>query len=165
MLKFSALVAALALTGCASITGKQLQPLSVSTVFNNQEVSGVSCTLSNDVGTWFLTSPATATVHKSTADLVVDCKRDALSGNSRLESGANLNVWGNVLIGGIIGYVVDRQTGAGFDYPNAVTVMLRQAGDSGLAPVGSAVPVTRTTAGQTATQAAPQGRTVAGAPQ
>ncbi len=161
MPKLTLLLAALALTGCASITGKQLQPLSVTTVFNNQELAGVGCTLSNDVGTWFLTSPGTTTIHKSTADLVVDCKREALVGMSRVESGANVNVWGNIIVGGLIGYVVDRQTGAGFDYPNTLTVMMRQVGDT--SPAASMAPVTRTTVPQTAFQSAAPGRTVAGA--
>lgn len=160
MLKFTPFLAALVLTGCASITGKQVQPLSVTTVFNNQEVAGIGCTLSNDAGTWFLTSPGTATIHKSTADLVVDCKREALVGTSQVESGANVNVWGNIIVGGLIGYVVDRQTGAGFDYPNTLTVMMRQVGDT--SPAASFAPVTRTTATQTAFQPAAPGRTSAG---
>ncbi len=160
MLKFIPLLAALVLTGCASITGKQLQPLSVTTVFNHQEVAGVGCTLSNDTGTWFLTSPGTATIHKSTADLVVECKREALVGTSLVESGANVHVWGNILVGGLVGYVVDRQTGAGFDYPTTLTVTMRQVGDT--RPAASLAPVTRTTATQTAFQPAAPGRTTAG---
>jgi hypothetical protein len=39
-------------------------------------------------------------------------------------------VWGNILIGGGIGYIIDRNTGAGFDYPATVTVNLRQIGDT-----------------------------------
>ncbi|WP_195763901.1 hypothetical protein [Pseudoduganella rivuli] len=126
MTKYAALAAMLALTGCASITGEKIQPLSVITVLDNKEVAGIGCTLSNDAGSWFLTSPASVTVHKSTGDLAIDCKKEGLAGNATVVSKANGGAWGNILAGGVIGYVVDRQTGAGFNYPSNVTIMLRQ---------------------------------------
>ncbi|WUR12605.1 hypothetical protein E7V67_023395 [[Empedobacter] haloabium] len=156
--------AALALTGCASITGNKAQPLTVTTTFENKEIAGVSCTLSNDAGNWTVTTPGTATVNKSTAALVINCKQDTLIGNSSLESSANVNVWGNIIVGGVIGYVVDRQTGAGFDYPNTVAVALRPIGTPAAPVAPAAAPAARTTATETAPQAAVPGRAVAGAP-
>ncbi len=141
MFKIVTVVAMLALTGCASISGEKLQPLSVTTVMDNKEVSGVGCTLSNDAGSWFITSPGSTTVHKSTGDLVIDCKRDSVAGNTRVVSKSNGAVWGNILLGGGIGYIIDRNTGAGFDYPATVTVMLRQVADS-LAPASPAAATT-----------------------
>jgi hypothetical protein len=35
-------------------------------------------------------------------------------------------LWANIIAGGGIGYVVDRNTGAGFDYPNSITVFLNR---------------------------------------
>jgi len=169
MKQLSCAVAALALTGCASITGKQLQQMTVTTTQHNKEVTGIGCTLSNDVGTWFVTSPGTTTVHKSTDAMIIDCKHATLAGNSRVESSANTNVWGNVLLGGVVGYVVDRQTGAGFDYPGSAVVSMRPTA-SAVTPTptpvqpAAAEPVARTTATQTPPQAATPGRTVAGAP-
>jgi hypothetical protein len=126
MYKFAVLGAMLALSGCASITGEKIQPLSVITVYDNKEVAGIGCTLSNDAGSWFLTSPGSVTVHKSTGDLAIDCKKEGMAGNATVVSKANGGAWGNILAGGVIGYVVDRQTGAGFNYPTNVTIMLRQ---------------------------------------
>lgn len=146
MTKYAALAAMLALTGCASITGEKIQPLSVITVFDNKEVAGIGCTLSNDAGSWFLTSPGSVTVHKSTGDLAIDCKKESMAGNVTVVSKANSGAWGNILVGGVIGYVVDRQTGAGFNYPTNVTIMLRQ-----IEGIQAALPAT-----QAATQAAPQ---------
>jgi hypothetical protein len=151
--QMSCALAALALTGCASITGNKLQPLTVTTVQDNQEIAGVACTLSNDAGTWFVTTPGTATVNKSTAAMTIDCRRDTLAGNSRIESSANANVWGNVLLGGGIGYIVDRQTGAGFDYPNSTVVTMRL--------VGAAPAPAQPVASATAAPAEQPGRTVA----
>jgi len=125
MKKMSCALAALALTGCASMTGNELQALTVTTTHDNREIAGVACMLSNDEGSWYVTTPGTATVHKSTAALTIDCTRDTLVGNARIESSANGNVWGNVLLGGGIGYIVDRHTGAGFDYPATNVVTMR----------------------------------------
>lgn len=156
MFKLSVLASAILLTGCASISGAKMQPLSVTTVFNNQEVAGIGCTLSNDAGSWFVTTPGSATVHKSTGDLVIDCKRELMAGNATLVSKSNTAVWGNILLGGGIGYIIDRNTGAGFDYPNTVAVMLRQidaapAASSGTASSGTAsAPATPSTTTTTA---------------
>jgi hypothetical protein len=126
-----------AMTGCASISGERMQPINVKTVHDNVEVAGIGCTLTNDAGSWFLTSPGSVTVHKSTGDLAIDCKKDTFAGNQTLVSKANGAVWGNVLLGGGIGYIVDRNTGAGFNYPGSTTVMLRRIG--GALPPGEPV--------------------------
>jgi hypothetical protein len=145
MLKLTTLAALLALTGCASISGEKLQPLSVITVHDNKEVAGIGCTLTNDAGSWFLTSPASVTVHKSTGDLAIDCKKDRYAGNANVVSKSNGAVWGNILIGGGIGYIIDRNTGAGFDYPTSVTIVLRQIENViGTLPAAPASPTANT---------------------
>jgi hypothetical protein len=48
-------------------------------------------------------------------------------------------VWGNILIGGGVGYIIDRNTGAGFDYPSTTTIVMRKMGEVPLAtPVATA---------------------------
>jgi len=130
------IVTALAVTGCASVIGTKLQPISVQTVQDGNEVAGAACTLTNDAGKWFVTSPGSVTVNKSTGDLAVECKKDqTFVGHEMVVSKANGSVWGNIILGGGIGYIVDRNTGAGFDYPNSITVFLKRMGDAiGLAP-------------------------------
>src|SRR5690242_11767530 len=114
MKKILALVAVAVLgTGCASISGEKIQPIRVLATHENTEIAGVGCTLSNDTGSWFVTTPASVTVHKSTGDMAVDCKKDDFVGNQTLVSKSNGAVWGNILLGGGIGYIVDRNTGAG----------------------------------------------------
>lgn len=116
----------LAITGCASITGSKLQPLSVQTVSEGKEVSGIGCTLTNDAGKWFVTSPGSVTVQKSTGDMTVECVKDELRGREILVSKSQGMLWANIIAGGGIGYIVDRNTGAGFDYPNSITVFLNK---------------------------------------
>jgi hypothetical protein len=128
MKQLTLMVIILTLTGCASITGSKLQPLSVQTVHDGKEVSGVGCTLTNDAGKWFVTSPGSVTVQKSTGDMAVDCAKDDLKGHENVVSKSNGAVWGNIIAGG------------GFDYPNSITVVLnRIAAAVGLVP-SSATP-------------------------
>lgn len=126
MKKILTCVAILTLSGCASITGSKLQPISVQSVSDGKEISGVGCTLTNDAGKWFVTTPGSVTVQKSTGDMAVDCVKDDLRGRENLVSKSNGAVWGNIIAGGGIGYIVDRNTGAGFDYPNTVIVVVNK---------------------------------------
>jgi hypothetical protein len=139
MNKLLAMASLLAVTGCASISGEKMQPISVQTIQDNKEVAGVGCTLMNDAGKWFVTTPGTVTVHKSTGDLTIDCNKDGtIAGHETLVSKANGAVWGNIIAGGGIGYLVDRNTGAGFNYPDNVAVVLRKIGEA----IGLATPAT-----------------------
>jgi hypothetical protein len=136
MKSLPAFLAIIALSGCASITGSKLQPISIQTVQDGKEVAGVGCTLTNDAGKWFVTTPGSVTVQKSTGDMAVDCAKDELRGRENLVSKSNGAVWGNILAGGGIGYIIDRNTGAGFDYPNSVTVILNRIATAiGLSPM------------------------------
>jgi hypothetical protein len=120
-----------ALGGCASIAGEHTQPLTVHTVMDGKEIAGAGCTLANDAGKWSMTTPGSVMVHKSTGDLAVDCaKEPALAGHKTAVSKANGVIWGNLIVGGAVGYVIDRHTGAGFDYPQNLTVTLRTVGDA-----------------------------------
>lgn len=132
MKRILALLGVVAVTGCASVAGEKMQPVTVTTIFDNKEIAGLGCTLTNDAGSWFLTSPASVTVHKSTGDLAIDCKKDAYAGTATAVSKSNGAVWGNILLGGGIGYIVDRNTGAGFDYPPTIVVTLRQLNTAGI---------------------------------
>lgn len=139
----------LAITGCASVSGSKLQPVSVQTVQDNKEVAGIGCTLTNDAGKWFVTTPGSVTINKSTGDLAVDCVKDVtLVGHETIVSKSNGAVWGNILLGGGIGYIVDRNTGAGFDYPNSITVMLRRVGEAVSLATPEVLPTTPTTSKQ-----------------
>ena len=146
MYKLLAIVSVVTITGCASIAGQRLQPISVQTIQDNKEVAGVGCTLMNDAGKWFVTTPGSVTVHKSTGDLAVDCNIDTnTAGHETVVSKSNGAVWGNIIAGGGIGYIIDRNTGAGFDYPNSVTVVLRKIGEAVGLTKPAATPAIQTT--------------------
>ena len=117
----------LALLGaCATLTESNQQEVLVQAILDNHEVKGVGCVLTNKVGRWFVTAPGKVKIQKSVGDLWIDCKKDDLaSGYDIVASKVNGSLWGNVIISAGIGYMVDRNTGAGFDYPATLTVLMR----------------------------------------
>lgn len=126
MFRISMLVAAACLsTGCASIVSGQNQSVSVTTKNQGADVAGAKCSLANDKGTWYATTPGSVTVRRSFNDLAVNCTLDgAEPGIMSVKSTTKGMAFGNILFGGIIGAGVDMSTGAAYDYPDIINVEL-----------------------------------------
>ena len=125
MKKYSILVVIVAsqVVGCASIVNGQNQSVSVETRSETGSISGANCKLSNNKGTWFLSSPGTTTVQRSFEDLSVKCEKDLMEpGLLSVKSSTKAMAFGNILFGGPIGAGVDVATGAAYDYPPIITV-------------------------------------------
>jgi len=125
-----AAVAATALSsGCASIVSGQNQSLSVVTKSpQGSDVAGARCSLVNDKGTWYVTTPGSVTVRRSFNELAVDCKADGQDpGVSMVKSSTKAMAFGNALFGGVVGAGVDMATGAAYDYPEVVIVTMGSA--------------------------------------
>ena len=135
---FVSAIALLGLSGCASIVDGSHQVLSVIT----PNVQKASCTMTNNKGTFYVTTPGTVTVHRSYDPLHVDCTKtgyeDALI---TVKSSTKGMAFGNILAGGIIGAGVDMATGAAYDYPQQIVVPMRLAGTPAPAPVASVKPL------------------------
>ncbi|QWD20694.1 SHOCT domain-containing protein [Polynucleobacter paneuropaeus] len=109
--------------GCASITGSSNQPISVTTTHEGKPIAGAYCTLLNDKGTWYVSTPGSVVIHKSYDDLSATCKKEEThAGAATFKSESQGSVWGNVLAGGLIGYAVDASSGAGFSYPPTLNI-------------------------------------------
>lgn len=126
------------LGGCASISESNQQVLEVRTIQDNREIVGAGCVLTNDVGRWFVTSPGRVTIRKSAGNLWIDCRKGAGSvGQDMVASRANSKATvGNVVLTAGVGYLLDRRTGAGFDYPDTLTVLMSGTGRSDPNPNG-----------------------------
>ena len=113
-------------TGCASIVTGQNQPLSVETRSEKGEsVSGANCRLVNDKGTWFILTPGTVTVNRSYNDINVTCSKDGhQSGIVTAKSSTKAMAAGNLIFGGVIGAAIDAGTGAAYDYPSLIQVIM-----------------------------------------
>lgn len=116
------------IVGCASIVSGSNQSISVETKSNGSSVVGASCKLTNNKGTWYVTTPGSTTVQRSFENLGVTCtKQDYVQGTAAVKSSTKGMAFGNILFGGVIGVGVDVATGAAYDYPNVVSVSLARA--------------------------------------
>jgi hypothetical protein len=125
----SLLVAALfgaAGAGCATLTESTDQYVLVQTVLDHQQVSGIGCMLSNDVGRWFVTTPGRVAIRKSAQPLIVDCRQADVWAYDQIAPRQNSSRWGNYILTAGAGQYVDRSTGAGFDYPETLTMILQR---------------------------------------
>jgi hypothetical protein len=115
---------AVAATGCASIVSGTNQPVTIETHQpDGQQIAGANCKLSNNKGTWFLTTPGSTTISRSFEDLAVLCEKESEpSGMLMVKSSTKAMAFGNILFGGLIGVGVDVATGAAYDYPAVVRV-------------------------------------------
>ena len=121
------LAAPLLLSGCATLSESSQQQLELHAVLDYQEVGGVGCVLSNDMGRWFVVLPNRVTVTRSTRPLTVSCKKDglAVARESLGSRGDTASLIGNVVISAGLGLLVDRHSGAGYAYPANYTVLLQ----------------------------------------
>jgi hypothetical protein len=79
--------------------------------------------MTNDKGTWFVTTPGSVSVHRSLEDLSLICTKDGFTPATDVEKSATKGMaFGNLLFGGLIGTAVDVSTGAAYDYPTLISV-------------------------------------------
>lgn len=84
-----------------------------------------ACTVTNDKGSYPVTAtPATITVHRSAKPLLVACR--TLDGRTaQAVAAAEDHTVASFATGGLIGRAIDTDSGAAFDYPNAILVQYR----------------------------------------
>lgn len=131
-----------ALAGCATISESTEQSLMVRAIEDHREIGGVGCVLTNVAGRWFVTAPGHVTVHRSAGNLFVDCKKGTVSaGQETFVSRANNSATiGNAVTSAGLGYLLDKRTGAGFDYPETLVVQMKRTGKPAAAPVREDAP-------------------------
>ncbi|MBC5764953.1 hypothetical protein [Ramlibacter albus] len=122
------LAGAAALTGCASVSGGNVQKMYVQAQERDgTAVAGADCTLTNDKGTWRFKSPGDSSVVRSNKPMEVKCEKAPLpNGVVSVESGTRAAMFGNIIIGGVVGAVIDHSSGAAYEYPEQVRVVMGQ---------------------------------------
>jgi hypothetical protein len=113
-------------SGCATITSNEMQPVSLTTKAATGEiVEKAKCSLRNDKGVWETESPAFVNIRRSSADLLVECKKDGHpDGFVRAISRAAAGMFGNIIFGGGIGALIDHSKGTGYNYPESLPVKM-----------------------------------------
>jgi len=115
----------LAFTGCASVVNDSTHPMKVETRTEaGQTVAGADCKLTNDYGITSMKSGDTAQVRRSNKDLDIVCKHpDNPDANARAISRANAGMFGNIILGGGIGAIIDHNKGTAYTYPTWVQLV------------------------------------------
>lgn len=114
----------LILTACASVNGDTMQPIHIETR-NDDAVSirWAICELTNEHGSYHVSPPATIKVRRSAGDLTIICTRDGFSdAHGTAISRPDYSMLGNMLIGSVI----DKKRGAGYEYPKLLHMTFGQ---------------------------------------
>lgn len=131
-----AAAAATSLTGCASIVSGTNQVMSVETISKTGKIDGASCKLQNDKGVYYVITPGTVNVHRAYGDLSVTCEKTGVpTGLATIKSSTKGMMAGNILFGGFIGAGVDAASGAAYDYPVLLQIMMSDTIANPLLPV------------------------------
>jgi len=116
------LVLAAALGGCATVTSGGFQTIGIKT-----EPAGADCMFSRDGAPLARVNPTPGPilVGKSAGNIAVLCRKFGFEDTGgTIGSGFQPMTLGNIVLGGIIGVVVDASTGAMTKYPEVVTFLL-----------------------------------------
>ena len=113
------------MSGCASVMNDTSQGMKLETKTETGEiVTGAECKLTNDHGTVVVRSGDTASVRRSYKDLEIVCARpDNAEAIARAVSRVNGAMFGNIILGGAIGAVVDHNRGTAYTYPTWVRLV------------------------------------------
>ena len=118
--------AVLQLFGCASVSNGTTGSMRVETVSKaGQPVEGAFCNLTNDSGTFTVTTPGSVVVHRSSSDLRIECKKSGEpTGAGTVTSRVAGSMFGNILLGGGIGAIVDHSNGSAYNYPEWIRLVM-----------------------------------------
>lgn len=121
----AAAILSLTLSACASITGDTVQSIRIETrLADGTEVKDADCELFNEHGSFRAKSPGGVTVRRSSTDLNITCRKDALpDAEGRAVSRANGGMWGNIIFGGGVGAIIDHNKGTAYTYPQWIQVI------------------------------------------
>jgi hypothetical protein len=135
MLKLGLVVVIPLLAGCSSIIEGTSQQISI-----NTNPSGASCNLMRKGQSIAIlaSTPGTVKIDKTKDDITVLCDKPGFSQATYLNhSGAAGATFGNIVLGGGVGWAVDSATGADNKYDPVVNVTLTPAPITP-APIGPA---------------------------
>lgn len=139
------ILALLALPGCASIVTGTSHTMALAT-----EPAGATCKLERNGETigYVNQTPSTAAFSKSSRPIVVSCTQDnnQRQGIATVEPGFQPWILGNILLGGLIGIIVDVSSGAVATYPASTTVVMNPA--AGTPPTAAVQPAPVPAAGK-----------------
>ena len=126
--RYVLIATSLAFTGCASVVNDVTHPMKVETKTGaGQLITGADCKLTNDYGVFQVKSGDTVQVRRSSKDIEIVCKDSANpDAIAKAISRANGGMFGNILLGGGIGAIIDHNKGTAYTYPLWVQLVFGQ---------------------------------------
>lgn len=122
--KTASVFASMMTVGCASITNDTTHPVRVDVLAQGKPSTGSECKLTNDYGQVNFRSGDTVQVRRSSKDLDLYCASGSHpDARGRAISRANGGMFGNILLGGGIGAVIDHNRGTAYTYPTWVQLV------------------------------------------
>lgn len=109
-------------SGCATITSGSSQSVSIDT-----DPSGAACTVVRRGETLGIVNPTPGSLHlsKGFAQLEIACRKDGhVEEQNEVQSSMQAVTFGNLLIGGGVGFAIDAMSGAMRSYPTTVRLIL-----------------------------------------
>jgi hypothetical protein len=140
VMKGIVLASVVGLSACATIVGGRYQQVSIQApAGDSAAVTGSICNVHNDQGSANVTVPGSVTVHRSSTALNVHCVRNGQEVASGMyPSHLRGMFWGNILIGGAIGAIIDLSDGAAQHYPRELTLNHVQSSIASMTVAGGA---------------------------
>ena len=128
------LAAGLVASGCASTLEGTTQTITLMT-----NPPGATCKLLREgQAIASVTTPGGTVVKKTKHDIRVECEKEGYeTSTDMLKSGIEGATWGNIILGGGIGWLIDSASGADNRYPDNLTVTLNPKLPAGNAPSSS----------------------------
>lgn len=128
--------AGLLLTGCASVVDGTSQEI---TFYSNPPEA--TCTLErNGKPLSKVVTPGTVMIKKTKHDIAVSCAKEGYqTSTARMDSKIQDATWGNIILGGGIGWAIDSASGADNKYDKSITLTLIPVAAT-TAAIGSTAP-------------------------
>ena len=103
------------------------QSVYIQTLVGNKLVHDANCNLNNRAGSWQVYSSNDIVLEKSAGELVIEClsKDKKYAGKRIVSSETNSSMWASIVTVGV-GAVVDAASGAGYDYPSNIIVLMKE---------------------------------------
>jgi len=113
---------AIMLSGCATLISSDEQSVEVTTNCQSRKISTI-CVARNDKGTWRFETPAQVVIKKSASNLMITCQGGLLGDSGQFSTSVlGLPIFGNILIGGGMGALVDAGSPKIYEYPSTINV-------------------------------------------
>src|SRR5882724_10609065 len=127
----TAVLAAFSLSGCSTIVEGSSQSIAI-----NTQPPGASCAVTRHGEALGKVDPTPGSIliEKTKYDLTITCDKDGYGQATRIDkSGADAATFGNIVLGGGIGWAIDSATGSDNKYDTPVTLTLTKNGSDGAA--------------------------------